>query len=95
MLNCQVLTKKITANKLKSLIVENELKKLKTFDSSYFFGKTHFEEDGTQNCLVFQPMNKYFKVIADKNMFHLGNLKDYLMKVLSLQLHLIIVLLHY
>ena len=95
MLNCQVLTKKITVNKLKSLIVENELKKLKTFDSSYFFGKTHFEEDGTQNCLVFQPMNKYFKVIADKNMFHLGNLKDYLMKVLSLQLHLIIVLLHY
>ena len=95
MLNCQVLTKKTTANKLKSLIVENELKKLKTFDSSYFFGKTHFEEDGTQNCLVFQPMNKYFKVIADKNMFHLGNLKDYLMKVLSLQLHLIIVLLHY
>ena len=66
MLNCQVLTKKITANKLTSLIVENELKKLKTFDSSYFFGKTHFEEDGTQNCLVFQPMNKYLKVIADK-----------------------------
>ena len=58
--------KKITANKLKSLIVENELKKLKAFDSSYFFGKTHFEEDGTQNYLVFQPMNKYFKVIADK-----------------------------
>ena len=95
MLNCQEKKKKITANKLKSLIVENKLKKLKTFDSSYFFGKTHFEEDGTQNCLVFQPMNKYFKVIADKNMFHLGNLKDYLMKVLSLQLHLIIVLLHY
>ena len=31
-----------------------------------FFGKIHFEEDGTQNYLVFQPMNKYFKVIADK-----------------------------
>ena len=42
------------------------MKKLKAFDSSYFFGKTHFEEDGTQNYLVFQPMNKYFKVIADK-----------------------------
>ena len=39
---------------------------LKAFDSSYFFGKTHFEEDGTQNYLVFQPMNKYFKVIADR-----------------------------
>ena len=42
------------------------MKKLKTFDSSYFFGKTHSEEDGRQNYLVFQPMNKYFKVIADK-----------------------------
>ena len=42
MLNCQVLTKKTTANKLKSLIVENELKKLKTFDSSYFFWQDPF-----------------------------------------------------
>ena len=42
------------------------MKKLKTFDSSYFIGKSHFKEDGTQNYLVFQPMNKYFKVIADK-----------------------------
>ena len=40
------------------------MKKLKTFDSSYFIGKSHFEEDGTQNYLVFQPINKYFKVIA-------------------------------
>ena len=41
------------------------LKKLKTFDSSYFIGKSHFEEDGTQNYLVFQPINRYFKVIAN------------------------------
>ena len=41
------------------------MKKLKTFDSSYFIGKSHFEEDGTQNYLVFQPINKYFKVIAN------------------------------
>ena len=34
---------KITSNKTKHLLVENELKKLKTFDSSYFFGKSHFE----------------------------------------------------
>ena len=40
------------------------MKKLKTFDSSYFIGKSHFEEDGTQNCLVFQPMYRYFKRIA-------------------------------
>ena len=37
---------------------------LKTLDLSYFIGKSHFEEDGTQNYLVFQPLNKYFKVIA-------------------------------
>ena len=39
--------------------------KLKTFDSSDFIGKSHFEEDGTQNYLVFQPINRYFKVIAN------------------------------
>ena len=64
MLSCQVL-KKITSSKAKHLLVENELKKLKTFDLNYFIGRSHFEEDGTQNYLVFQPLNKYFKVIAN------------------------------
>ena len=41
------------------------MKKLRTFDSSYFRGKSHFEEDRTQNYLVFQPINRYFKVIAN------------------------------
>ena len=41
------LNRKITENKTKHLFVENELKKLKPFDSSYFRGKSHFEEDGT------------------------------------------------
>ena len=45
--------------------VENGLKKLKTFDSSYFIGKSHFEEDGTQNYLVFQPISRHFKIIAN------------------------------
>ena len=57
--------RKITANKSKHLLIENELKKLKKFDLSYFRGKSHFEEDGTQNYLVFQPMYRYFKVIAN------------------------------
>ena len=39
----------ITANKSKHLLVESKLKKLKTFDSSYFRGKSHLEEDGAQN----------------------------------------------
>ena len=38
------------------MLVENELKKLKTFDSFYFKGKDNFEED----YLVFKPMYKYF-----------------------------------
>ena len=59
------LNRKITANKTKNLLVENELNKLKTFDSSYFIGKSHFEEDGTQNYLVFQPMYRYFKMITN------------------------------
>ena len=58
------LNRKITVNKSKPLLVENELKKLKTFDSSYFRGKSHFGEDGAQNYLVFQPMYRYFKIIA-------------------------------
>ena len=49
------------------MLVENELKKLKTFDSSYFKGKIHFEKDGTQNYLVFQPIHKYFKKIGSCN----------------------------
>ena len=49
------------------LLVENKLNKLKTFDSSDFIGKSHFEEDGVQNYLVFQPLNKYFKVISNSN----------------------------
>ena len=43
------------------------MNKLKTFDSTYFIGKSHFEEDGTQKYLVFQPQNKYFKVIINTN----------------------------
>ena len=45
--NLSSLHKKITSNKTKHLLVENKLNKLKTFDLSYFIGKSHFEEDGT------------------------------------------------
>ena len=58
------LNRKITSNKSKHLLVENELKKLKTFESSYFIGKSHFEEDGTQDYLVFYPIYRYLKRIA-------------------------------
>ena len=58
------LNRKITSNKTRDLLIENELKKLKTFDSSYFRGKSHFEDDGTQNWLVFQPIQRYFKTAS-------------------------------
>ena len=54
------LNRKITSNKTKHLIIENELKKLKTFDLSYFIGKSHFDENDAQNYLLFQPILKYF-----------------------------------
>ena len=59
------LNRKIVSNKTKDLVIENKLKKLKAFDSSYFQGKSQFEDDGMQNWLVFQPMQKYFKLASD------------------------------
>ena len=61
------LNRKITQNKSKHLLVKNKLSKLKTFDSGYFIGKSHFGEDGTQNYLVFQPMYRYSKMITNND----------------------------
>ena len=55
--------KKISENKAYHLIVRNEIDKTKDFDFGYIIGKSHFEEDGVQNYLVFQPMYKYFQTI--------------------------------
>ena len=54
-------------NKSKNDSIENELKKLKTLDSSYFKGKSNFEEDGTENYLVSQPMYQYLKKIGNSD----------------------------
>ena len=56
------LNRKITSNKSKHLLVENELKKLKTFDSSYFIAKSHFEDDG--RCCT-----KLFSISANVQIF--------------------------
>ena len=48
-------------------LIKKELKKLKTFDLSYFNGKNYFEEDGTQNWFVFQIMGKYLKIAYTNN----------------------------
>ena len=57
--------RKITENQTEKLLVKNQLKKLKTFDLSYFIGKSHFEGDGTQNYLIFQPLIRYFEFITN------------------------------
>ena len=77
------LNRKITQNKTKHLLVENELNRLKTFDSGYFIGKSHFEEDGVQNYLVFQPLKNILKllIMLIQNIFRHGNLKDYQTKL--------------
>ena len=40
---------------------------LQAFDSSYFRGKSNFEDDGTHDYLVFQSLYKYFKAVANTN----------------------------
>ena len=40
---------------------------METFNSIYFRVKSHFEDDGTQNYLVFQPIYKYFRITSTIN----------------------------
>ena len=56
------LNKEIVSNKTKDISIENEFKKLKTFDLSYFRGENYFDEGGNQNYYIFQPMSRYLKV---------------------------------
>ena len=75
---------------------QDKMIKLQTSDSSYFGGKGHFvDDDGTQSYLVFQPMYRHFKMFLMLNVSHHGNLKDSLMKILNILIHLIIVLLQH
>ena len=50
----------------KIIELENNIKALQTLDSSYFRGKNYFDEDGKQNYLVFLPISRYFRLIANK-----------------------------
>ena len=44
---------RVSANARQVLLAKDELNQPKNFDLSYFIGKSHFDEDGTQNYLVF------------------------------------------
>ena len=55
------ITDRVTKNKSKDLLLDNELKKLKTFDTDYFESKNYFEgDDGTQ---------KYASISSEKYIF--------------------------
>ena len=49
------------------MLVKNELKKLQAFDSICFRSKNLFEQEDTQNYLVFQSVYRYFERIADSD----------------------------
>ena len=58
--------------KLSTLAIKAGLKaeqykivKFQAFDSNYFCGKNHFEDDVTHNYLVFQPIYKCFETIGN------------------------------
>ena len=53
------------ATKAKLKTEKDKIITLQAFDSSYFCGKSYFEDDGTQNYLVFQPVYQYFKNIGN------------------------------
>ena len=64
MLNCEALLEKLPQiNQNICLLKMNS--KSQTFDSSYSRGKSHSEEDGTQNYSVFQPIHGCLKLIAN------------------------------
>ena len=69
-INNSDLDKKITilaaiATKAELKAEQDKIVKRYTFDSSYFQGKSHFEDDITQNYLVFQLIYRYFKRIGN------------------------------
>ena len=59
------LYRKITSNKTKIVLVENEFKKLQTFDSSLFIGQSYFNNDGAQLYLMLQPLYYTLKKLGE------------------------------
>ena len=74
------LNKKFLSSKTKDISIVNDLKKLKTFDLSYFRGKNHFDEDGNQNYYIFQAISKYLKVAHVNDITYvLCNINEFLL----------------
>ena len=77
----KAISDRVTKNKSKDLLLDNELKKLKMFDTGCFVGGNYFEgDDGAQNTLVFQVKSIFF---LDKMIqaIILGNRRVLLIKI--------------
>ena len=62
--------------------------KLQEFDWRYFHGQSHCKDYGPQNYLLFQPVYRFFKKIANRDY-----ISSWEAKVLKLFLHLTVFLL--
>ena len=74
------LSDRITSNKTKHLLVETELKKLKTFDVAYFKSKNYFG-NYFKNYLVFDTITSFSNLLVIP--FLNGSLLECLKKVLT------------
>ena len=81
------LNKRVTTNKTKHLLVENKLKKQQTFDSSLFIGQSHFNNDGANFYVIFQPIYKTItNFMISRTQSQSRNLRDCQMKKWNLLL---------
>ena len=87
------------ATKVELKAKKDKIITLQAFDSIYFQGKNHFEDDGTQNYLMFQSMYRatmyYVQSMVILSILQNKYLKHCLMTLLNLLLCLIIALLQY
>ena len=90
------LNKTINSNKTKHVLVENEFKKLQTFHSIYFVVKDILKMMALKIIQYFSQHTDILKeLVILMIIFQNGDLKDYLIKVLKLLLHLLISLILY
>ena len=62
--------------------IEKKIKELKALYLSYFIGKNYFDNDGSQNHLIFQLVFIFFKFLVALSIKFLDrNIKDYQKKV--------------
>ena len=79
------LDRKIVSNKTKDIAIEKELEKLNTFDLSYFLDKNYFDENGTQNYYIFQPISKYLKVAYVNDINHILSWRSRRLNVIKIE----------